>query len=160
MKREMLKLAEVGIASVMLSLSSGALAAPAYTNEIRETRASVQSPVVKTTLNWYSPTNHNFLSGTTVAYFRGQVERVVFVPTDDTLTNIYSVTMVDENGVDILGGLGTSLSNAVVEIVPAMWVSYDTTNYLSYLRNVNDQLVVAITNCGRTNAASIAVYTK
>lgn len=121
----------------------------------------VQGPVVKTTLTWASGTN-NYASGDSSYYVRGTVQRVEIVPNLASFpSNAYDVTLSDENGVDILAGLGADASSNTVSCFCPGLVCTDggaTTSMVPFV--VNDIFSLLVTNCGNSRGGSVVLYLK
>lgn len=118
--------------------------------------------ITKTTLYWTTSTNLNSVSSSTNKHVRGELLRVSFLGT--TATNAYDVTMKDGLGVDILGGLGTSIpSNTVTTVVPALFrvgtVGTIVTTNLAPVY-VNDQVTILVTNAGNNVSGKIVLWTR
>lgn len=90
-------------------------------------------------------------TGSTTARFTGEVIRAVFVPAAGGTqpTNLFDVTVTDDDGYDILAGQGADLSNAAV-----------TTKVASMGAVVNDVLTVVLENGGNAKQATVHVYLK
>jgi hypothetical protein len=81
---------------------------------LTETRSTLGN-VRKVRLSWVNPTN--WVSGTTKT-LSGTIQKVTFVPTARITPTIY---LIDENGQDILCGLGTAIaSNSVTVSCPGI----------------------------------------
>jgi hypothetical protein len=119
------------------------------------------SDVVKHTFAWTSDSGG---SATVVSGFpvSGRIERVVFDPGSPAPTVDYDVTLVDENGVDVLAGQGTNVTlSATVSsaVCPGVPLKDGTTT--SVAPNVVDGiLTLNVTNAGASKSGSVIVYVR
>lgn len=83
--------------------------------------------------------------------YTGVLERAVFVPDAAATqpTNLYDVAVNDEDGHDVLCGLGADLSNAA-------YVSKTPANGLGAV--VNDTLSLSVTNAGNAKGGIVILY--
>ena len=83
----------------------------------------------------------------------GVIERVVFIPGTggDQPTAAYDVTVLDEDGIDVLAGIGANLANnADTQNVPALGTYFKVA--------VDGKLTFTVANAGANNAGEIHVY--
>jgi hypothetical protein len=114
----------------------------------------------KITLGWTSIADGS-AAGTTERV-TGEIVRVVFIPGTggDKPSDNYDLTLLDENGVDVLSGLGANIdADAVSEKSPGMTCS-DGTNVRAVHRTVSDALTLALTNAGNTKSGQIVLYVR
>lgn len=70
------------------------------------------------TLEWVSAADGTLSAAVTA--IQGTIERIVFLPASDTGEtpfNLYDVTLIDRDGIDVLGGKGANLSNTAASSV-------------------------------------------
>lgn len=121
-----------------------------------ETKNIAGSPY-KYTLAWTASTN-GIVSQATTFYVRGELVRAVL---DGTSTGaIYSLTLKDSSGVDVLAGLGAGVStSAVSSIVPGARITDGTTtNVVPFV--VNDLLTLDVPVAGSNKTGSVILYVK
>jgi len=105
-------------------------------------------PVKKVTLDWTSSAGGT-ISGTASSHLSGIIERVCLVPSSATApTALYDVTILDDNSLDILQGLGLNLSASVSKqfgIGEEVWIedSADTELYKTKSYSGSDATVSA-----------------
>jgi hypothetical protein len=82
------------------------------------TTADLGGQLTKYSIAWTASAG-GAVSGATMQLKRGRLLQVKFVPTNGGTepSNDYGVTLVDGDGVDILAGKGTSLSNTAATII-------------------------------------------
>lgn len=112
----------------------------------------------KYTMTWTSWTN-GYATATT-RQLNGGLVRVTFNPDDTTNPTIaYTVTLLDEDGIDVLGGrakdLSTNTSSSMVAGIPIQGASI-TNNALPYY--LNGQLTLSVTRCGTNKVGTITLY--
>lgn len=119
-------------------------------------------PAAKFTISWTSSSGGAAngqinSSGTNGQYFSGEVMRVVFVP-GANVSNAYSVTLSDENSLDILSGQGANLSNTTTfEICPSVAMKDGTTTSTCF-RTIDDLLTLSVTGAGNAKSGTIVIY--
>ncbi len=88
---------------------------------------------------------------TTTEVYNGVLERAVFVPDSGGTqpTNLYDVTVEDEDGYDVLIGQGADLDNTGA-------VSKAHSNGLGAV--ANDKLTVSVTNAGNAKGGAVILY--
>lgn len=83
-------------------------------------------------------------------HLEGMISRVTFANGSATPTNLYDVTMTDQDSIDVLGGDGANIAVATnVVKVPAL------DSYQSY---VQGQHTVTITNAGNAKSGTLRIY--
>lgn len=136
-------------------LAACALCLAADPGTISEARR-VQGPVVKTVITWNSNTNSDGMTALTDQYYRGELRRVVIGATSVT-GEAYVVSLTDEQGVDLLAGLGSATSNAVVDVAPAqVTVVGGNSNVVPYV--INDRLLIGVTNIPVNTSGTITLF--
>lgn len=131
----------------------------------------IGSLVNKVTVAWTSDAsgvvsgNIKNRSGAADATFRGFLQRVVFNPDDtDAPTDNYDVTITDEDGIDILGGLGANRDTAnSEEKLPGVVIDDGTVLPAEAAprlvkRAINGKLTLAIANAGNAKKGKIHLY--
>ena len=104
----------------------------------------------KITFDWTSNAS-GAASGSTTEYYSGVVYRVVFIPDSGATqpTDLYDVTLTDDDSVDILDGAGGDLSNS-------------TTDQLQGLVGVsavaNSKLTLTVSNAGNSKGGTVVIY--
>ena len=91
-------------------------------------------------------------------YLSGQILRVVFKPDSGGTqpSDLYDVTLKDDEGQDVLQGLGANLSNTTVkEIVPV--VTNGTAGNMAPVA-IDDTLTLAVTNAGNAKGGQIIIW--
>lgn len=118
-------------------------------------------PVIKNTFTWTTGTNNNSVVTTGETALRGEILRVTFDPrTSASPTNAYDVTIKDEEGIDLLAGLGSSLStNTVTTVRPGIATSVGTVSNIAPYA-VNGPVLLSVTNSGHSKSGKIIIYTK
>lgn len=113
---------------------------------VSNTVSSTMGTVKRMRIAWTSATND---ATGTIGYLNGEIKRVTFVPTAGN-TNNATITLTDINGIDLLAGLGSTVtSNAVKTVVPTVGtvaVGGLTTNVSPMV--VDGAVSVIVTNCG------------
>lgn len=146
----MRRLASLGLASlvavVVLALAGAASAAGTVT----ATEERVSSPH-KITLAWTSDGSGN-VSGTSTSFaYSGEIIRLVTVPDGVAApTDDYDVTLLDEDGVDVLMGAGIDRDTANTEQVLASSLGCVA----------NDKLQLVISGAGATKQGTVHVYVR
>jgi len=81
------------------------------------TTADLGGGITKYSIAWTSDASGN-VNGTSIALKRGRLLQVKFVPTNGGAqpSNNYGATLLDADGVDLLAGKGTALSNTAATI--------------------------------------------
>lgn len=102
----------------------------------------------KITFDWTSSAG-GAADATTTNYYTGIVERVVQIPGAATPTAAYDVVVNDDDGADVLLGLGANLSEAAT----TQKVAADKLGTVA-----NAQLVLAVTNAGNAKTGKTIIY--
>lgn len=93
-------------------------------------------------------------------YVSGLIQRVVFVPGTSGVqpTNLYSVTLKDSSGIDVLSGQGASLSNSAnTHIKPSVPMKDGTTTSTAEIA-VDDILTLGVTAAGAAKQGTVILY--
>jgi hypothetical protein len=80
------------------------------------TTADLGGGVTRYTLAWTS-TAGGAVSSNAFSVKRGDLIQAKFVPGSPTPSNLYDVTLVDQDGFDVLDGLGANLSNTSPSVI-------------------------------------------
>jgi len=126
-----------------------ALALPCFAAGVTVTEETF-STMSKITFSWTSNAS-GAASGATTNNYSGVIYRIVFEPGSSATqpTDLYDVTLTDDDGIDILDGAGGDLSNA-------------TTDQLQGLIGVsavaNSKLTLTISNAGDSKTGTVIVY--
>jgi hypothetical protein len=114
--------------------------------------------VTKYTLTWTS-TAGGAVSGNAFAVKRGELLQVKFVPDAGGTqpTDLYDVTLVDTDSVDVLAGAGANLSNAASTVkVP----SFGTTTLYRYFHSAEQNLDLVVANAGAAKGGKVYLYVR
>lgn len=118
------------------------------------------SDIVKHTFTWVSAADGSDTvpSGLPVS---GKIERVVVVPSASAApSNLYDLTLTDEDGIDVLAGQGANLSDTVANnFCPAIPLK-DGTSTADYATTVDGILTLNVTNAGDAKAGKVVVYVR
>ena len=101
------------------------------------------------TIDWVSETDGTLSEALTA--IQGTIERIVFIPataTGEQPADNYDVTLLDRDGIDVLGGKGANLSNTTLSSV----LLTDTTPVLPIA--TNGPLTLTIANASLTPGVS------
>jgi hypothetical protein len=129
------------------------------TGTIEVEQMSVQGPVVKALIAWDSGTNDT-VDVTANFYLRGELKRVV-IGAGTSTGETYSVTLLDEQGVDLLAGLGASIAtNTVVNMAPALLTEVAEGQTNAVLFTINDRISIKITDCGAGSAGTVCLFVR
>jgi hypothetical protein len=115
--------------------------------------------ITKHAIAWVSDASGNATGDTPVIY--GTIFRVAFVPSASAApTDNYDVTLIDENGIDILSGQGanqdTSTASHVAPLIPAT----DGTTTTAVPPTVADALSLSVSNAGNAKQGSVVLYVR
>lgn len=102
----------------------------------------------KITFDWTSSSS-GAADATTANYYTGVIERVVQIPGATTPTAAYDVVVNDDDGADVLLGLGANLS----ETATTQKVYSDKLGTVA-----NAQLTLAVTNAGNAKTGKTILY--
>lgn len=122
------------------------------------TSSSVGGGVAKYTLAWVS-TAGGAVSANAFAVKRGELLQVKFVPDGGGTqpTDLYDVTLVDENSIDVLAGAGANLSNAASTIkVP----SFGATTLYRYFHDGTQTLDLVVANAGAAKGGTVHLWVR
>lgn len=98
--------------------------------------------------DWYTPV------------ISGEIVRVVFNPSADAPTDNYDVTLTDEQGVDVLMGLGANLDTVNTSNVrPGISFTDGVETSVAPVA-VDDKLLLSVTNAGDSNDGVIVLYVR
>lgn len=114
--------------------------------------------VTRIELAWTSDSSGN--ATYTTAGVNGTILRFVTDPGSTAPTDNYDVTLSDENGVDVLSGLGANRdASNTEESLPYITVT-DGTNSALYPRSVAGPLSLSISNAGSAKQGSLILYVR
>jgi hypothetical protein len=88
--------------------------------------------------------------GATTGDFSGKIEALVTVPNGGGTqpTDLYDLTVVDDDGTDVLSGAGANRSNASTQVVLSASLGIVA----------NDRLTLHVTNAGAAKGGTVYVY--
>jgi hypothetical protein len=111
----------------------------------------------KHTLAWTASTN-GIVNLTNSAYTRGEIIRVTSL--SSPTGSVYSITLKDAQGVDVLAGQGSGMaSNVLTSVVPGIKITDGVTTSTIPIQ-VNDQLAVSVTGAGSNKTGTVILYVK
>lgn len=113
--------------------------------------------VRKLSLAWTSDAS-GAVSGTDSSVVSGEILRVTFVPGAGAVqpTDLYDLTLLDEDGVDVLQGLGANLSNAnTTSVAPLLG---DGTAADSVHVAVDGPLSLVVAAAGNAKSGTLILY--
>lgn len=119
----------------------------------------INRPVRKVSLAWTS-TAGGAVSGNLTDYLSGVLARVAFVPNTSSTqpTNLYDITLLDENGIDVLAGQGADLSNATATaVIPGVPLKDGTTTSVGPAQ-IDDKLELRVANAGSAKTGTVVLY--
>jgi hypothetical protein len=117
-------------------------------------RAQVNGNLQRVTLTWTS-TAGGAVSGNPFSVPTGQLVQVKFVPGAGGTqpTDLYDVTLVDGDGVDVLAGLGANLSQSTASIVAPR----ASTNAAPFLIDATT-LDLVVANAGSAKSGTVTLW--
>lgn len=111
----------------------------------------------KHTLAWTASTN-GIVNLTNSAYTRGEIVRVTSLSSPTGA--LYSITLKDAQGVDVLAGQGSGMaSNVLTSVVPGIKITDGMTTSTIPIQ-VNDQLALSVTGVGSNKTGTVIIYVK
>lgn len=118
---------------------------------------AADSDVVRITIDWTSHTDGTVTQALPKAY-SGYLERVVFNPGSTAPTNLYDVTLTDEQSFDVLHGQGANLSDTnTTDVSPGVPLKDGTTTSVTKCL-IDDVLTLNITNAGSSKTGAVVLY--
>ncbi len=117
---------------------------------------SATRTVAKITLDWLSDSSGD-VSGVFAEGVSGEILRVTFIPDGrgTAPTNLYDVTLEDEDGIDVLQTLGANLSSTVTtSIVPFIGDGTVTDKPVA----VDGKLELKVSNAGNAKGGIVQLY--
>lgn len=117
-----------------------------------------ERPVKFVRFDWTSASN--VASDVTTSKISGDICKVQFIPgtSSNQPTDLYDVTVTDENGFDVLSGQGANLSNSAnSEVIPGVPLKDGTTTSVG-LRSIDDKLTLNVTNAGNAKTGSVVIF--
>lgn len=116
--------------------------------------------IVKHTFEWESDADGD-ASVQSGAVVSGRIERVVFVPSASAVpTAAYDVTLTDADGINVLGGQGSDLSETTASSVCPGTALKDGTTVGVVPTVVDSILTLNVENAGNTKAGKVVVYVR
>ncbi|MHA1225269.1 MAG: hypothetical protein ACTSPV_00835 [Candidatus Hodarchaeales archaeon] len=115
--------------------------------------------IKKITFDWTSDSSGN-VSGIKSKTLSGEITRMVFIPDSGATqpSDGYDAVLLDENGVDILAGQGTNLSNSSTDIVVGgVEITYGANSTIIPVV-IDDQLELQISNAGDSKGGKVIIY--
>jgi len=114
------------------------------------------------TFTWLSDADGDVNEPSTVKTdpMRGHIVRVDFMPNTGTTqpTSLYDVTLLDENGLDLLQGQGADLSNSAnSSVVPGISITDGTTTGVREVI-VDGTMELRVANAGAAKTGTVIVY--
>jgi hypothetical protein len=115
--------------------------------------------VRRVALAWTSDTSGN-VSGILTNYLNGALVRVVFVPGTggDAPAASYDVTLLNEDGIDLLAGQGANLSATVSSHVAPGLPLKDGTTVSVVFPQVAGKLELQVSGAGSLNKGTVVLY--
>ena len=112
--------------------------------------------VKKLELDWLCDASGN-VNGVDTEAISGEILRVTFTPDGGGTapTNLYDVTLDDEDGIDVLNGKGANLSNTTTTSIAPLYGDGTTTNRPVA---VDGKLTLDVSNAGNAKGGIVAVY--
>jgi len=141
-----------------LALIVATLAPVQAAGTLTVTTLDVGGGVTRYALAWVS-TAGGAVSANAFSVKRGELLQVKFVPDGGGTqpTDLYDVTLVDENSVDVLAGGGANLSNAAATIkVP----SFGTTTLYRYFHDGTQTLDLVVANAGNAKGGTVYLWVR
>lgn len=126
-----------------------AFALPCFATGVTVTE-EIFSTMSKITFSWTSNAS-GAASGSTTMDYSGVIYRVVFEPGSGATqpTNLYDITLTDDDGIDILDGAGGDLSNTTTEQLQG---------FIGVSAVANSKLTLAVSNAGNSKTGTVIVY--
>jgi hypothetical protein len=90
----------------------------------------------------------------------GEIQRVVIDPQSPAPTDLYDITLTDEDSVDVLAGQGANVSTSATSIVCPGTPLKDGTTVSVRPVVVDGILTLNITNAGNGGAGKVVVYVR
>ena len=113
--------------------------------------------IKKVVWDWTSDASGD-VSGTDTVTLSGQIMRVVFKPDSGGTqpTDLYDIVINDEEGVDVLAGLGANLSNSTAsQVVPILTNGTDGN---SSPMVIDGKLSLVVSNAGNAKGGEVHMY--
>ncbi len=116
------------------------------------TRSSVRYGVTKYALAWTS-TAGGAVSGNAFAVVAGELMMVKFVPGSGGTqpTDLYDVTLVDTDSVDVIGGVGANLRNTVSSFATPLFSG-------PYFHDASQNLDLVVANAGNAKTGTVYLW--
>lgn len=116
-----------------------------------------RGPVKRVKLDWTSHTDGT-VSGIATKALNGQLQRVVFVSDSGGTqpTDLYDVTLLDEDGADVLGGVGANVDRTAVKNFAPICETGTNGEVLAPL--ICGTLTLTIANAGDSKGGEVILY--
>ncbi|MDH5664753.1 MAG: hypothetical protein OEY10_00445 [Nitrosopumilus sp.] len=115
------------------------------------TYSAESQPVKVIYIDWVSDDTTGAVSGSTKR-INGRIVKVVTDPSATAPTALYDITITDDEGIDVIQGLGANRSATVTEEVSVVYTGTSNNVY------VNDILTINVTNAGNSKQGQIIIY--
>lgn len=135
---------------VVMTLALSAVAVGSATVTTTNIAGIGNANIVRYTIAWASNAS-GAVSGHAFTHAKGRLIEIKFVPgtVGDQPTNLYDITVVDTDGLDILAGAGANLSNATPSyVIPSAPFYLDGTF----------QIDLVVANAGDTKKGTVYLY--
>ncbi len=119
----------------------------------------LQKPIARLVFAWTSSSG-GAVSGTTTTVANGVVGRVSFVPGSggSQPTDAYDVTLLDQDGLDVLAGRGANLSNAAAShVCPGVPITDGTSTGVVPVM-LEGTLELQVANAGNAKSGTVTLY--
>lgn len=134
----------------------------------QEITDQVRRPVRSITLAWTSDASgdvtYELVGSGKVSgsgnYVSGYLERVIFVPGAGGVqpTDLYDVTIIEENGLDVLAGQGANLSqSSASHVKPSVPMTDGTTTSTAPIA-LDNILTLNVSNAGNAKSGTVILY--
>ena len=152
MRNSIVLLAAVGLLMIAGVGQADTVTSGTLTHEVDVTQYNTRVD----TLDWLSDASGNVVA--TLTGVRGTIKRIVINPDDGATspTASYDMTLTDQDGVDLLGGLGANVSASATTDFPS--VTTDSASSTTVPRPTVGDLDLAITNAGAANGGIVRVF--
>jgi len=117
---------------------------------------SATRTIKKLIMDWLSDASGD-VNGVLSGVISGEILRATFIPDGGGTapTNLYDVTLEDEDGIDLVGGKGANLSNTVTTSIAPLIGDGTTTNRPVA---VDGTLELKVSNAGNAKGGIVSVY--
>lgn len=124
-----------------------------------DSKDKITYPVSQITFSWVASAG-GAVSGILSELINGTIVKVVFNPGSPTPSAAYDVTLLDDNGLDVLAGQGANLSETTTTAVcPGIPFKDGTTTGVVEVA-INSKLELQVANAGSGGAGAVIVYVR